>query len=237
MPTSTTSSIKRDRDRNVEHKCMDAPERWAWHGMVDVCDRCLAAEASGSSFGWGQCHWADTAGRHACPTSRETLRQQCNRGHGKLGTAHASDLIGHASTGWRVLCTEETLHQRRVTEEGAIVITGRAWRGCGHTTAGLTRKSVGAKQRCSNTTQKQGNHRAITVGSYETIHESTMISGRRVSACVWCEATADSGAGVVKHQRALEMKCWFQEPKPKPSAQNTVTRSKKSSFGDLAHMS
>ena len=28
----------------------------AWHGMVDVCDGCLAAEASGSSFGWGQCH-------------------------------------------------------------------------------------------------------------------------------------------------------------------------------------
>ena len=23
----------------------------AWHGMVDVCDGCLAAEASGSSFG------------------------------------------------------------------------------------------------------------------------------------------------------------------------------------------
>jgi hypothetical protein len=109
--------------------------------------------------------------------------------------------------------------------------------GCGHTTAGLTRKSVGAKQRCSNTTQKQGNHRAITVGSYETIHESTMISGRRVSACVWCKAIADSGVGVVKHQRALEMKCWFQEPKPKPSAQNTVTRSKKSSFGDLAYVS
>jgi hypothetical protein len=113
----------------------------------------------------------------------------------------------------------------------------RAACGCGHTTAGLTRKSVGAKQRCSNTTQKQGNHRAITIGSYETIHESTMISGRRVSACVWCKAIADSGVGVVKHQRALEMKCWFQEPKPKPSAQNTVTRSKKSSFGDLAYMS
>ena len=28
----------------------------AWHGMVDVCDGCLAAEASGSSFGQGQCH-------------------------------------------------------------------------------------------------------------------------------------------------------------------------------------
>ena len=75
------------------------------------------------------------------------------------------------------------------------------------------------------------------MGSYETIHESTMISGRRVSACVWCKAIAGSGVGVVKHQRALKMKCWFQEPKPKPSAQNTVTRSKKSSFGDLAYMS
>ena len=58
-----------------------------------------------------------------------------------------------------------------------------------------------------------------------------------VSACVWRKATAGSGVGVVKHQRALKIKCWFQEPKPKPSAQNTVTRSKKSSLGDLAYMS
>ena len=28
----------------------------AWHGKVDVCDGYLAAEASGSSFGQGQCH-------------------------------------------------------------------------------------------------------------------------------------------------------------------------------------
>ena len=52
----------------------------AWHGMADVHDGCLAAEASRSSFGQGQCHQADAAGRHECLTSRETLR--CASGHG-----------------------------------------------------------------------------------------------------------------------------------------------------------
>ena len=64
-----------------------------------------------------------------------------------------------------------------------------------------------------------------------------MISGRRVNACVWHDAIADSGVGVVKHQRALEMKCWFQEPKPKPSAQNTMTHGKRAPLETLAHMS
>ena len=65
-----------------------------------------------------------------------------------------------------------------------------------------------------------------------------MISGRRVCACVRVvKATARSDVGVVKHQGALETKCWSQEPKPKASAQNTVTRGKSGSFGAFAHVS
>ena len=50
---------------NFEHDACDRRKKMVlengtgmvvWHGMVDVCDGCLAAEASGSSFGQGQCH-------------------------------------------------------------------------------------------------------------------------------------------------------------------------------------
>ena len=66
----------------------------------------------------------------------------------------------------------------------------------------------------------RGHHRAVATDSHATVHATTMID-----------------VGVVKHQGALETKCWSQEPKPKASAQNTVTRGKSASFEAFAHVS
>ena len=123
----------------------------AWYGMVDVCDGCLAAEASGSSFGFvptlcrvsrapdyinvgflggwgthacpqldpdasaarnrhrhlpchvkplGQCHWADTAGRHTPAASPKKRHVSCGIGStGTIGKLYGVDLafVGNAS--------------------------------------------------------------------------------------------------------------------------------------------
>ena len=103
----------------------------------------------------------------------------------------------------------------------------RAWR----VRALVPSKSVATQHR------SKGHHRADADGSHETVHTTTMISGRRVHRCVRCEAMARSGVGVVKHQRAPEMKRWSQEPTPKRRALNTVTRGESASFEAFVHVS
>ena len=84
-------------------------------------------------------------------------------------------------------------------------------RNCGCATAGLARQSARAKQKHSNTTQRQRTAKLRVAGSYWTRpgRRRDQLS-TRWSGCVQCKATVRSGEGVVKHQRALEMKCWSQ---------------------------
>ena len=46
-------------------------------------------------FGQGQCHQADTAGRHACPTSRETLHYASGHGTTRCSMARTESVPLH----------------------------------------------------------------------------------------------------------------------------------------------